>query len=187
MEIQDDSDKQMREMREHLRRLKHKLDLAEARLSWSETAQCSILRVNSNICKNKFGGSKIFVEGSFGDFLLRSLSIFKESNAQLRTEAKEASDRSHALENRVKELEASIMPLKQVTTILEVEMVVVIRFHTTEHRKAGGRQECAGLREEDDPKRVVCQTGIDRGQREVEERTCTIALISSVVHDVRDI
>ena len=134
-----DSEKQLREMREHLRRLKHKADLAEYRLLDAET-ELAREKQRAEQDRREVGElrSRLQVEEARNTTALSSqqqfdqlqeqvktLSVFKESNAQLRTDAEDARKKLDQSQAKLKEVEAQLMPLRQAQATLQTRLSVM--------------------------------------------------------------
>lgn len=130
-----DAEKQLRDMREHLRRLKHKADLAEYRLLDSETElarekqraeqdrrEMGELRARLEVEESR-NSSALSSEQQFEKLReqVQTLSVFKESNAHLRAESEEANSKLEKCQARLKEVEAQVMPLQQTIARLETK------------------------------------------------------------------
>jgi hypothetical protein len=120
-----DVERQLRDMREHLRRLKHKADLAEYRLLDSETElarekqrgeqdrrEMGELRARLEVEEAR-NSSALSSEQQFEKLReqVQTLSVFKESNAHLRAEATEANSKLGTAQAKLKEVEAQVRGL----------------------------------------------------------------------------
>ena len=130
-----DAEKQLRDMREHVRRLITKADLAEYRLLDSETElarekqraeqdrrEMGELRARLEVEESR-NSSALSSEQQFEKLReqVQTLSVFKESNAHLRAEAEEANSKLEKCQARLKEVEAQVMPLQQTIARLETK------------------------------------------------------------------
>lgn len=130
-----DVEKQLRDMREHLRRLKHKADLAEYRLLDAETElarekqraeqdrrEMGELRARLEVEEAR-NSSALSSEQQFEKLReqVQTLSVFKESNSHLRVEAEEANSKLERCQAKLKEVEAQVLPLQQTIARLETK------------------------------------------------------------------
>jgi nucleoprotein TPR len=135
-----DAEKQFRDMREHLRRLKHKADLAEYRLLDAETElarekqraeqqrrEVGELRARLEMEESR-NASALSSEHEFQKLKeqVQSLSVFKESNAHLRAEAEETRAKAEQSEAKLKLVEAQLMPLQQVYIYIYICIYIYI-------------------------------------------------------------
>jgi chromosome segregation ATPase len=126
-EEDSDAERQLREMREYLRTLKHKKELAEFRLKDAED-ELAREKLRAEHERRELGDVRARLEveekrnaaaiGSQQQFdklqgQVRSLSVFQESNAHLRAEFEEARKRLDQKEREFKEVEAQVLPLRQ--------------------------------------------------------------------------
>jgi nucleoprotein TPR len=135
----NDAEKERRETREYMRRMQHKIDVADCKLEEMEL-ELQRERQRAEQLRREVGDLRARLEveevrnasalGSQQDFeklreQVQTLSVFKESNANLRLQTDEANAKLAQVQRELKEAEAQAMPLRQQVARLETREKVL--------------------------------------------------------------
>ena len=128
-----EAEKERRETREYMRRMQHKIDVADCKLEETEL-ELQREKQRAEQLRREVGElrARLAVEesrnssalGSQQEFeklreQVQTLSVFKESNANLRAQAEEANGKLAQLQRDLKEAQAQALPLRQQVARLE--------------------------------------------------------------------
>jgi hypothetical protein len=134
-----DAEKERRETREYMRRMQHKIDVADCKLEETEL-ELQREKQRAEQLRREVGDLRARLEveevrnasalGSQQDFeklreQVQTLSVFKESNANLRLQTDEANAKLAQVQRELKEAEAQAMPLRQQVARLETREKVL--------------------------------------------------------------
>ena len=138
-ESDTDAEKERRETREYMRRMQHKIDVADCKLEETEL-ELQREKQRAEQLRREVGDLRARLEveearnasalGSQQDFeklreQVQTLSVFKESNANLRLQTDEANAKLAQVQRELKEAEAQAMPLRQQVARLETKEKVL--------------------------------------------------------------